>query len=201
VTALTDYFENQLILHLFRTGDLTLAAWTATTAYSLGDIVRPATWDNRFYECVVAGTSAGAEPTFNTTLGDETTDNDITWQAIAPGVPKREFWVALFTAAPGETGGGTEVSGGSYARVRYGPADAHWDPATGGDGLTDNASAIVFPAPTAAWGVVSDTAVVNRSSGAIQDMFWYGSLTTSKTVNNGDPAPQFNAGDFDFTWA
>jgi hypothetical protein len=201
VTALTDFFENQLILHLFRTGDLALNAWVLSTAYSLGDIIRPTTWDNRFYECVVAGTSAGTEPTWNTTLGDETTDNTVTWQAIAPGIPKREFWVALFTAAPGETGGGTEVSGGSYARVRYGPADANWDPATGGDGLTDNASAIVFPAPTASWGVVSDTAVVNRSSGAIQDMFWYGSLTTSKTVNSGDPAPQFNAGDFDFTWA
>ena len=26
------------------------------------------------------------------------------------------LWVALFTGAPGDAGGGTEVSGGSYAR-------------------------------------------------------------------------------------
>ncbi len=35
--------------------------------------------------------------------------------------------VALYTAAPGETGGGTEVSGGSYARVDHPPLFSNWE--------------------------------------------------------------------------
>src|SRR5688500_13817999 len=62
--------------------------------------------------------------------------------------------VGLFTAAPSDSGGGTEVSGGSYARVQRDPLDANWTGASATDGLTDNAADIVFPAPTANWGVI-----------------------------------------------
>src|SRR3990167_4285513 len=62
---------------------------------------------------------------------------------------------ALYTAAPGEAGGGTEVTGGSYARVDRPPLDANWTAASATDGLTDNAADIVFPAPTANWGQIT----------------------------------------------
>ena len=59
--------------------------------------------------------------------------------------------VALFTAAPSDSGGGTEVSGGGYARVQRDPLDANWTGVSATDGLTDNAAALTFPVPTANW--------------------------------------------------
>lgn len=103
----------------------------------------------------------------------------------------------LFTAAPGEAGGGTEVSGGAYAAPSLNPLDANWTAASATDGLTDNASAITYPAPTANWGVVTHTGVRDQAA----NLMMYGPLTQSKTVNNGDAAPSFPIGAFDVTFA
>lgn len=103
--------------------------------------------------------------------------------------------VALFTAAPGETGGGTEVSGGSYARVARAPLDANWTAASATNGLTDNAAAITFPAPTANWGVVTSYALYFDTT----NMGIYGTLAASKTINNGDAAPAFAIGGLSVT--
>lgn len=200
MTALTDYFENQLITHQFRTGIMTLNAWATGTVYAAGDIVRPSAWNHRLFQCVVGGTShASTEPTWSTTLGNEQADNTVTWQTIALGCPKRPLFAALFTAAPGETGGGTEVSGGSYARVAAHPLDANWAAPSGGNGLTDNVADITFPTPSANWGIISHFALFSRATGG--DMLVQGALAVSKTVNNGDPAPKFLAGALDITWA
>lgn len=107
--------------------------------------------------------------------------------------------VALYTAAPGETGGGTEVTGGSYARVQRDPLDANWTAVSATDGLTDNAADLTYPAPTANWGVVTHFAILDATSAG--NMLIYGALTTSKTINNGDPAPKFVAGALDVTFA
>lgn len=115
--------------------------------------------------------------------------------------------IALFTAAPGETGGGTEVSGGSYARVANNPANGNWNATQGGTsgassgtgGLVDNAGAITFPTPTANWGSVTHFAILDATSGG--NMLIYGALAQAKTVNNGDPAPSFAAGALDITFA
>lgn len=105
--------------------------------------------------------------------------------------------VHLFTAAPGETGGGTEVTGGSYAAQSLNPLDANWTAASATDGLTDNASAITYPAPTANWGVVTHVAIKDQAA----NFLLYGALTASKTVNNGDAAPNFPIGALDVTFA
>jgi len=108
------------------------------------------------------------------------------------------LYVALFTTMPDkESGtGGTEVSGGSYARVQVGPSDATWDaPTVGGD--TANTAAITFPAPTANWGTILGFGVYDASTSG--NMLFSASLTASKTVNNGDPAPNFPIGDLTFT--
>lgn len=104
--------------------------------------------------------------------------------------------IALYTATPGETGGGTEVTGGSYARVGRDPLDANWTAASSTNGLTDNAAAITFPAPTANWGVITSYGVLFDSVLVI-----YANLTTSKTVNNGDAAPSFAIGALGITFA
>jgi len=48
--------------------------WAATTAYSLGDVVRPAAEPAECYVCTTAGTSGASEPTWNTGVGDTTSD-------------------------------------------------------------------------------------------------------------------------------
>lgn len=107
--------------------------------------------------------------------------------------------VALFTAAPGEAGGGTEVSGGAYARAQLNPLDANWSAPSGGNGLTDNVAALAFPTPTANWGTVTHIALFDATTAG--NMLVYLALAQAKTINNGDPAPQFNAGALDFTVA
>jgi hypothetical protein len=107
--------------------------------------------------------------------------------------------IALYTAAPGDAGGGTEVTGGSYARVDRPPLDANWTGASATDGLTDNAADIVFPAPTANWGSVTHFGIHDATTAG--NLLFHGSLGTAKTVNNGDPAPKFAAGDLNITFA
>jgi len=112
-------------------------------------------------------------------------------------------YFALFTAASTETGTGTEVTGGSYARVAVTCSLANFagtqgagttTASTGTSGTTSNNVAITFPAPTANWGVVTHWAVFDAASGG--NMTYYGALTASKTINNGDSAPSFPAGSF-----
>jgi hypothetical protein len=109
------------------------------------------------------------------------------------------IYVALFTAAPSDSGGGTEVSGGSYARVQVTQADANWNAPTGGNGLFDNANDIVFPAPSANWGTVTHFGIFDAASAG--NLLIHGALTAQKTINNGDPAPKFSAGALDVTFA
>lgn len=115
---------------------------------------------------------------------------------------------ALFTAAPSDSGGGTEVTGGSYARVSVARSLANFagtqsagstTASTGTGGVTSNNNAITFPAPTANWGVVTHWGVFDAASGG--NLVFHGALTTSKTVNNGDAAPSFPAASFVLTFA
>lgn len=129
---------------------------------------------------------------------------DHLWRGRSFTAPTTHYF-ALFTAAPGEAGGGTEVSGGSYARVAVSSAVAEFE-GTGGEtsatdsagtgGATQNRNAITFPAPTANWGIASHFGSFDASSSGNLEV--YGALNASKTINNGDPAPSFGVGDFDF---
>jgi hypothetical protein len=109
------------------------------------------------------------------------------------------LYVALYTAAPSDSGGGTEVSGGSYARAQLNPSDSNWAAPSSGNGLTDNLAEITFPAPTANWGQVTHLGIFDAASGG--NLLIHGALTTPKTINNGDPAPKFAVGALDVTFA
>lgn len=100
------------------------------------------------------------------------------------------LYMALHTGDPGATGAANEVSGGSYARVNNAPLDANWS-AHATDGVTQNVGAITFPAPTANWGSVSYWSIWDAVTGG--NCLFKGAMTTAKTVNNGDPAPSFQA--------
>jgi len=105
--------------------------------------------------------------------------------------------VALFTSAPSDAGGGTEVTGGSYARVDHPPSDANWDATSGTDGQTANSSVITFPTPTGDWGQITHFGIFDATSNG--NLLYHGALTAPKTVNNGDPAPTFPAGSLSIT--
>lgn len=107
--------------------------------------------------------------------------------------------VALYTVTPSDAGGGTEVTGGSYARVQRDPLDANWTGASSTDGLTDNAAALTFPTPTANWGTIVAFGIFDATSGG--NLLIWGPITPNKTVNNGDPAPSFAIGALDITFA
>lgn len=110
------------------------------------------------------------------------------------------LYVALFTANPTDSAAGTEVTGGSYARVAVVASLANFagtqsaastTASTGTTGTTSNNGTVTFPAPTASWGVITGIAICDAASAGNQ--LFFGALTTSKTVNNGDAAPSFAA--------
>lgn len=107
--------------------------------------------------------------------------------------------VSLHTANPTDAGTGTEVSGGSYARVQRDPLDANWTAASATDGITTNAADITFPSPSANWGLITHVGVWDAAVAG--NMICYAALTTAKTVNSGDAAPKFLVGQLSFTWA
>ena len=106
--------------------------------------------------------------------------------------------VGLFTAAPSDSGGGTEVSGNNYSRASLNPLDANWAATAGGNGQTSNSSTITFATPSGTWGTVTHFGIFDAASAG--NLLFWGSLTISKTVNQGDTV-SFPAGSLTVTFA
>lgn len=93
-------------------------------------------------------------------------------------------YVALFTGAPSDSGGGTEVSGNAYARQPIVSADAQWT-APGAAGLIDNVAAITFPVATpAGWGTITHIGLFDAATAG--NLLFHGALTASKAIGAGD---------------
>lgn len=88
--------------------------------------------------------------------------------------------IGLVTTASSDSATGTEVSGGSYARVTT--SAATWT--TSNNGVISNASTITFPTATANWGTVQGLILNDASSGG--NCLVYGNFETARTVLNGD---------------
>lgn len=101
------------------------------------------------------------------------------------------WYVALYTVAPGEGGGGTEVSGGSYARVAATFTVSGTAPTT-----ASNSAAVEFAAATGNWGTIVAAAIFDALSGG--DMLAFGDLTASKAIDSGDVL-RFAIGEIDIT--
>lgn len=90
------------------------------------------------------------------------------------------WYVGLFTAAPSDAGGGTEVSGNAYARVATGTISV-----SGTDTTATNSAAIEFAAASGGnWGTVTHAAIFDASTSG--NMLAWAALTTSRTINDGD---------------
>jgi len=98
------------------------------------------------------------------------------------------LYLALFTTDNTDTGGGTEVSGGAYARqtVAF----------TVSGNTASNSADVEFPTATANYGTVIAVAVMDASTGGNQ--LAYAGLTTDKTIETGDVF-RIPAGDLDIT--
>jgi hypothetical protein len=119
---------------------------------------------------------------------------DLLFGNTAYTIPSPVF-VSLFTAAPSDSGGGTEVTGGSYARVSVTNNSTNFPAASGG--AKSNGTVITFPAPTANWGTVVAFGIHDASTAG--NLLGWATLTTNRVINSGDGAPKFAIGDLDIT--
>jgi hypothetical protein len=214
----SDYLENLLVDGLYRGGCLTTAGaagssavvkglWTATTAYVIGDIVVPHASmtgaGGKLLRCTTAGTTGSTNTLAVPNPGSTLADGSVTWTAIATIPALNQTYIGLLTAAPSDTGGGTEVTGGSYARVALPhtlaamagtQAAASTTASTGTGGATSNNAAITFPAPTAGWGTVTHYGEYDSPTGG--NLITWDALAASRTILNGDPAPSFAIAQF-----
>jgi hypothetical protein len=114
------------------------------------------------------------------------------WLMTTGSATRPTAWnVALYTAAPSDSGGGTEVSGFNYSRqsVTFAAAGSP-------GGTTSNTNTVTFTASGGNWGTVTHVGIFDSGS----NLLWHGALTASKTVNDGDTL-QFAINDMDLTLA
>lgn len=112
---------------------------------------------------------------------DYTENLVLNWLFTTNSATRPTAWfVGLFTAAPSDTGGGTEVSGSGYARKATGTI------AVSGTATTaTNSAAIEFdPASGGNWGTITHAAIFDASTGG--NMLAWAQLTTARTINDGD---------------
>ena len=64
---------------------MAVAAWAASTSFSVGDVRRATTEQasGLWFRCTTAGTSASSEPSWPTDIGSTITDNTCVWTAIS----------------------------------------------------------------------------------------------------------------------
>lgn len=115
-------------------------------------------------------------------FSDYTENLVLTWLFTTSSATRPTAWyVGLFTGAPSDTGGGTEVSGSGYARVATGTMSVSGTTPT----TATNGSAIEFAAASGGnWGTITHAAIFDASSGG--NLIAWGALTTSRTINDGD---------------
>lgn len=96
---------------------------------------------------------------------------------VTSEVSPATVYLALFTVAPTDVGGGTEVTGGSYAReaVTFGAPTS---------GTVANTGAVTFTQATASWGTVVAMGIFDAATAG--NLLYYGNLTTSKVVDTND---------------
>lgn len=95
------------------------------------------------------------------------------------------FYYALFTATPSDTGGGTECTGGGYARVAISVATGSWAAASGGSTSNSSQITVTSSATGSFGGSVTQFGLYDASSSG--NLWFWGDLSTPQTVASGNP--------------
>ena len=98
-------------------------------------------------------------------------------------------YMGLFTAAPTDAGGGTEVSTNNYARtaITFGAAAS---------GAISNSGAVNFPTPSGSWGACTHFGIFDASTNG--NLLYWGALAQTETPLSGNTVT-FPIGDIDIT--
>ena len=91
-------------------------------------------------------------------------------------------YIGLLTSAPTDSGGGTEISGGSYGRVQIGGAGQGDFSVV--DGSATNDSEFKWADATADWGNITHIGLFDSATDG--NMLLYGTLSSSVNVTSGD---------------
>lgn len=91
-------------------------------------------------------------------------------------------YMAAFTVAPTDAGGGTEAAGGSYARVSITNNTTNWPNSSGGS--KSNGTAITFPTASGSWGSIVAVGLFDAASSG--NLLYWATLSVNKTIGNGD---------------
>lgn len=111
------------------------------------------------------------------------------WALTTNSVTRPTTWyVALFTSATTDAGGGTEVTGGSYAR------QAVTFTVTGDTAAS--AANVLFPTATADWGTITHVAIYDSLTTG--NSLFHGAASSSKLIQTGD-AYLINSGNLTVT--
>lgn len=97
-------------------------------------------------------------------------------RGVAYPVPAAVY-LALFTVTPTTSGGGTEVSGGSYSRQL-----TTW--AVPVSGVSSNTADVVFAVASANWGVVTSFALMDAAVGG--NLLYFANLNAPRNVQTND---------------
>ena len=105
------------------------------------------------------------------------------------------YYVFMSSTACSDSATGTELSGGSYARVGVTRATTSWKgthgtttgASSGTNGTISNAAAITFPAATADWTAATHWGLIDSSSGA-GNIIVCAALTAPRTITTGATA-------------
>lgn len=126
--------------------------------------------------------ASGMTNTFESWVIDHFLRNTVETQ-VAP-------YLALYSVAPGETGGGTELTGNGYAReaITFGVDTA---------GVTNNTNTITFTATGGAWSAIAGHAICDAVSAG--NIMMYEDSVAGPTLADGD-SYEFGASDITVTF-
>jgi len=109
------------------------------------------------------------------------------------GSAPSNLYLGLYTTAPNDAGGGTELSGNGYSRQAI-----TFNTASGTSGTTDNSNTQSFTASGGDFGNIVALGIFDAQTSG--NLLWHGTIATNKTVYSGDSI-QFAAGSIDLTIA
>jgi hypothetical protein len=134
-------------------------------------------WDTDYTASIVNSWIRGGYFILSGSMSDYL-ENELLDHVFKTGVwtAPTNLFVALYTATPSDSGGGTEVTstGSAYERV----VNNTWDIASGG--AIENTSVVAFTTATNDWGTIVAFGILDASGGG--NLLWWGSAASSVTT-------------------